>query len=56
LKRLFVLYDDGSRLGWQRAAASYNGGQGNFTEVTLRYARDVEAKAFAWKQRLARAT
>jgi len=54
-KRLFVLYD-GSRLGWQRTAASYNGGQGNLTEVTLRYARDVEARAFTCEQRLARAT
>lgn len=53
LKRLFVIYDDGSRLGWQRAAASYNGGQGNFTDATMRYARDVEAKALAWERRLA---
>jgi hypothetical protein len=56
LKRLFLIYDDGSRLGWLRAAASYNGGQGNFTEVTMRYARDVEAKALAWGRRLAALT
>jgi hypothetical protein len=56
LKRLFLIYDDGSRLGWLRAAASYNGGPGNFTEVTMRYASDVEAKARAWGRRLARAT